>query len=97
MHESVVVADGHADVRASAAMTDDTDDDADDGDCDGNRGAILGALSMPTHSLDLDHDLAFGAIDSNVDLSRTQILSTPSPFPPPLPYPPSSAATGEPF
>jgi len=90
MHESVVVADGHADVRASAAMTDDTDDDADDGDCDGNRGAILGALSMPTHSLDLDHDLAFGAIDSNVDLTSPTLS-------PPLPYHPSSAATGEPF
>jgi len=30
--ENVVVADEHADVRASAATTDDNDDDADDGD-----------------------------------------------------------------
>jgi len=53
-------------------MTDDTDDDADNSDFDGNLGAILGALSMATHSLDLD--LAFGAVDSNVDLARTHLI-----------------------
>jgi len=89
--EDVVVVDGHADVRASAAMTDNNDNDADDGDFDGN----LGASSMATPSLDLD--LARGAVNSNVDLARTHLLVTPSHLPPPLPSPPSSAAPGEPF
>jgi len=50
---------------------------------------------MGTPSLDLD--LAFGAVDSNVDLARTHLLSTPCPPPPPLPSPSSSAAAGEPL
>jgi len=37
---------------------------------------------MATPSLDLD--LAFGAVDFNVDLARTHLLSTPCPIPPPL-------------
>ena len=41
--ENVVVADGHADVHASAAMTNDNDDDADDGNFDDALGEILGA------------------------------------------------------
>jgi len=95
-HESiVVVADGHADVRASAPMTDDNDDDTDDDDFDGNLGEILGTSSVATPSLDLD--LAFVTVDSNVDLARTHLLSTPSPLPPPLPSLPFSAAAGEPF
>ena len=69
-------------------MTDDNDDDADDSDFDGNLGEILGTSSMATPSVDLD--LAFGAIDSNVDLSRTHFLSPPSTLPPSLPSPPSS-------
>ena len=86
--ENVVAADGHADVRASAEMTGDNDDDADDSDFDGNLGEILGTSSMATPSVDLD--LAFGAIDSNVDLARTHLLSPPSTLPPSLPSPPSS-------
>ena len=55
-------------------MTDNNDDDADDGDFEGNLGEILGASSMATPSLDLD--LARGAVNSNVDLARTHLLST---------------------
>ena len=50
---------------------------------------------MGTPSLDLD--LAFGAVDSNVDLACTHLLSPPSPLPPPVPSTPSSAAAGELF
>jgi len=91
--ENVVVADGHADVRASAVLTD--DDDADDGNFDDTLGEILGASFRVTPSLDLD--LAFGAVDSNVDLACTHLLSLPSPLPPLLPSAPSSAAAGEPI
>jgi len=91
--ENVVVADGHADVRASAVLTD--DDDADDGNFDDTLGEILGASFRVTPSLDLD--LAFGAVDSNVDLACTHLLSPPSPPPPLLPSAPSSAAAGEPI
>ena len=62
---------------------------------DGNLGEILGASSMATPSLNLD--LAFGAVDSNVDLACTHLLSPRYPLPPPLPSAPSSAAAGEPF
>jgi len=92
--ENVVVADGYAHVRASAAMTDDNDDDADNGDFDDNLGEILGESSMGTPSRDLD--LAFGAIDSNIDLVCTHLLFSPFPLPPPLPFPPSFSAAGEP-
>jgi len=92
--ENVVVADGHVDVRASAAMTDDNDDDAEDGNFE-TLGEIFGASFMTTPSLDLD--LALGAVDSNVDLACTRLLSPTSPLPPPLLSAPSGAAAGEPF
>jgi len=76
-------------------MTDDNDDNADDGNFDDASGEILGASFMARPSLDLD--LAFGAVDSNVDLARTHLLSPPSPLPPTLHSPPSSAAAQEPF
>jgi len=44
----------------------------------------------------LDLDLAFGAVDSNVDLARTRRLSPPSPLPPPLPSPHFSTVTRTP-
>ena len=59
------------------------------------RSKILGASSRVTPSLDLD--LTFGAVDSNVDLACTHLLSPPSPPPPPLLSAPSSAAAGKPF
>jgi len=59
-HENVVVAYRHADVRASAAMTNDNDNNADEGDFDDTLGEILGPSSMATPSLDLD--LVFCAI-----------------------------------
>jgi len=93
--ENVVVADRHADVRASAAMTDDNDDDADDGNFDDSLGEILGASFRDTPSLDLD--LTFGAVDSNIDLACTCLLSPPCPLPPDLPSPPSFATAGDPF
>ena len=68
---------------------------ADHDDFDGNLGEILGDLSIAMPSFNLD--LAFGVVNSNVDLARSHLLSTPSPLPPPLPSPPSSAAAGEPF
>jgi len=86
---------GHADIRASAVMTDDNDDDADDGNFDDTLGEILGASSRVTTSLDLD--LAFGAVDSNVNLACTPLLSPLSPLPPPLVSPPPSAAAGKPM
>jgi len=75
-------------------MTDDNDDDPDNGDFDGNLREILGESSMGTSFLDLD--LTFGAIDSNINLVCTHLLSPPFPLPPPLSSPPSSAAAGEP-
>jgi len=97
--ENVVVADRHADVRASAVMTDDNDNDADDGNFDDSLGEvpgeILGASFRDTPSLDLD--LTFGAVDSNIDLACTYLLSPPCPLPPDLPSPPSSATAGDPF
>jgi len=62
------------DVRASAAMTMAT---MWTGDFDDTLGEILGASFMATPSLDLD--LAFGALDSNVDLAHTHLLSPLSP------------------
>jgi len=76
-------------------MPDDNDDDADDGNFDDTLGEILGTSFRVTPSLDLD--LAFGAVDSNVDLACTHLLSPRYPLPPPLPSAPSSAAAGEPF
>jgi len=92
---NVSVADEHAGIRASALMTDDNDDDADDGNFDDTLGEILGASSRCTTSLVLD--LAFGDVDSNVDLACTPLLSPPSLLIPPLASPPPSAAAGEPI
>jgi len=60
----------------------------------------LSAKSSALHSrshLLFDLDLAFGAIDSNLDNVRLYILSPSSPLPPPLPSASISAAAGEPF
>jgi len=76
-------------------MTNDNDNDADDGNFNDPRGEILCASFKGTPSLDLD--LAFGAVDSNVSLACTPLLSPPSHLPPPLPSASSSAAAGEPF
>jgi len=92
---NAAVVDGHDDVCASAAMTDDNDDDADDDVYDDTLGEILGASSRVAPSLDLD--LAFGTVDSNVDPACTPLLSSLSPLPPPLASPPPSAAAGEPI
>jgi len=86
---------GHADVRASAVMTDDNDDDVDDGNFDDTLSEILGTSSRVATSLDLD--LAFGAVDINVDLACTSLLSPLSHLPPPISSPPSSTAAGEPI
>jgi len=93
---NVAVADGHADIRANAVMTDDEiDDDADEDDFDDTHGEALGASFMAAPSLDLD--LLFGAVDSKVDLYRPPLLSPLFPLPPPLASPPPSAAAGEPI
>jgi len=63
-------------------MTHVNDDDADDGIFDDTLCEILGASSRVETSLDLD--LAFGAVDINVDLACTSLLSPPSPLPSPL-------------
>jgi len=76
-------------------MTDNNDNDANDGNFDDILGKILRASFRDTPSLDLD--LAFGAVDSNVDLACARLLFPPSPLPPPCPSAPSSATTGEPF
>jgi len=93
--ENTVFADGHANVRASAAMTDDNDDNDDNANFDDTLGEILGASCKDTPSLDLD--LTFGVVDSNVDLAYIRLLFSPAPLPPPLPSAPSSDAAGEPF
>jgi len=76
-------------------MTDDNDDTADVVNFDDTLGEILGASSRVTTSLDLD--LTFGAVDSNVDLACTPLLSPLSTLPPPLASPPPSAAAEEPI
>ena len=80
---NAAVVHGHADVRASAVMTDDNNDDVDDSNFDDTLSEILGTSSRVATSPDLD--LAFGAVDVNVHL------------PPPISSPPSSAAAGEPI
>jgi len=92
---NVTVADGHANIHASAVMTDDNDDDADDGNFDDTLSKILGASSRVSTSLDLD--LAFSTVDSNVDPACIPLPSPLSPLPPPLASPPPSAAAGEPI
>ena len=64
-------------------MTDNyNDDDADDSDFDDTLGEILGASFMAPPSLDLD--LAFGAVDSNVNLDCTNLRPPLSSLPNPL-------------
>ena len=93
---NVVVADGHADIRASAVMTKDViDDDAHEDHFDDTHGEALGASIRATPSLDLD--LLFGAVDFNIDLHHSPLLSPLSPLPLPLASPPPSAAAGEPI
>ena len=91
---NVTVTDGHADVRASAVMTNNIDD-VDDGNFDDTLSEILGTSSRVATSPDLD--LALGAVDVNVDLACTSLLSPLSHLPPPTSSPPSSAAAGEPI
>jgi len=62
---------------------------------DDNLCKILGASSRVVTSLDLD--LTFGAVNINVNLACTSLLSPLSPLPPPITSPPPSAATGEPI
>ena len=81
---------GHADVRASAVMTDNNNDDVKDGNFDDTLSEILGTSSRVTTSLDLD--LAFGAVDVNVNLACTSLLSPLSHLPPPISSPSSSVA-----
>jgi len=77
-------------------MTDNyNDDDADDSDFDDTLGEILGASFMAPPSLDLD--LAFGAVDTSVNLDRTHLVSPLSLASPPLPSPSFSATAGEPI
>jgi len=76
-------------------MSDDNDDDADDGNFDDTLSEILDASSRVSPSLDLD--LAFGAVNSNVDPACTLLLFPLSPSPPPFASPPPSAAAREPI
>jgi len=93
---NVGFADGYADIRASAVMTDEEiDDNADEDDFDDTHGEALGVLIRTTPSLDLE--LFFDAVDSNVDLHCPPLLSPLFPLPPPLASPPPSAAAGEPI
>jgi len=92
---NAAVVPGYADVRASAVMTEDNIDDVDDGNFDDTLSEILGTSSRVATSPDLD--LAFGAVDVNVDLACTSLLSPLSHLPPPTSSPPSSAAAGEPI
>ena len=75
-------------------MTNDNDDDADVGNFDDTLSEILGTSSRVANSPDLD--LAFGAVDVNIDLACTSLLSPLSHLPP-TSSPPSSAAAGEPI
>jgi len=79
-----------ADVRANATVV------------DGH--ANVRASAVMTHVNDDDADdcifddtLAFGAVDVNVDLACTSLLSPLSPLQPPIASPPPSAAVGEPI
>jgi len=74
--ENVVVAEGHVDVRASTATMSTMPTTM----ILITLGEILGASFRDSPSLDLD--LAFGAIDSNVDLACTRLLFPPSPLHP---------------
>jgi len=95
VHANAAIVDGHADVCASAVMTDGNDDDADVGNLDDLLSKILGASSRIATSLALD--LSFGAVDVNDNLACTSLLSPLSPLPLPIASAPSSAAAGEPI
>jgi len=92
---NATVVDGHADVRASAVMTEANDDGANVGNLNDILSDILGASSRVATPLDLD--LAFGAVDVTDGLSCTSLLSPLSTLPPPIASPHSSAAAGEPI
>ena len=92
---NAAVVDGYADVCASAVVTDDNDNNANVSNLDDTLREILGASSRVVTPLDLD--LAFGAVDVNVDLACTSLLSPLSPLPPPIASLPPSAAAGEPI
>jgi len=85
--------DGHANVCASAVMTHVNDGNANDGIFKDTLSEILDASSRVATSLDLD--LAFGAVDVNVDFACTPLVSPFSSLPPPIASPPPSAAAGE--
>jgi len=92
---NATVVHGHANVRASTVMTDDNNDDVNDGNFDDTLSEILSTSSRVATSHDLD--LAFGAVDVNVDLACTSLLSPLAHLPPPISFPPSSVAAGEPI
>jgi len=92
---NATVVHGHANVRASAVMTHDNNDNVDAGNFNDTLSEILGTSSRVANSPDLD--LAFGAVDVNIDLACTSLLSPLSHLPPPISSPPSSAAAGEPI
>ena len=73
----IVKTPGYADVCASAVMTDDNNDDVDDGNFDDTLSEILGTSSRVATSPDLD--LAFGAVDVNVDRACTSLSTLPPP------------------
>jgi len=96
LRANVTVVDGHADIRASAVMTDDEiDNEANENGFNDTYGEALGASFRATSSHDLE--ILFGAVDFNVNLHRTPLLSLLPPLPPPLVSPPPSAAAEEPI
>ena len=76
-------------------MTEDNIDDVDDDNFDVALSEILGTLPRVATSPDLD--LTFGAVDVNVYLVYTSLLSPLSNLPPPTSSPPSSVAAAEPI
>jgi len=86
---------GHANVSASAVMTDNNNDNVNACNFDDTLSEILGTSSRVATSPDLD--LAFGVIDVNVHLACTSLLSPLSHLPLPISFPPSSTAAGEPI
>jgi len=84
---------GHANVRASAVMTNDNNDNVNACNFDDTLSEILSTSSRVATSPDLD--LAFGAVNVNVNLACTSLLSPLSHLPPPISSPPSCADVGE--
>ena len=95
VRSNAAVVHGYANVRASAVMTDDNNDNVDDGNFDDTLSEMIGTSSRVATSPAADLDLAFGAVDVNVDLACTSLLSPLSHLPPPISSPPSSAASWE--